>query len=172
MSCAIFILKIVCEIDSYVFKINFSYLNGTIICRWDYTDVVMNYLIDGKIGADRDHEWLRHFDVVVTGCGKPRFFTDRKDLFEVHPDSGMLWNTEGGSPMVPIGDADLPTPLLGSTAPENLCEGHEKCAGQPSNERARVFQGGSYLDLHKMLGVKAASEILYVGDHIYGDVVR
>lgn len=139
--------------------------------------MVMNYLIDGKIGSERDHEWLRHFDVVITGCGKPRFFTDRKDLFEVHPETGMLWNTEGGSPMVPIGDADLPSPLLGSTAPSNLFgskrysdNGGANGASVPS--RARVFQGGSYLDLHKMLGVTAGSEVLYVGDHIYGDVVR
>ena len=25
--------------------------------------------------------------------------------------TGMLWNTEGGSPMVPVGEEDLPTPL-------------------------------------------------------------
>lgn len=138
---------------------------------WDYTSVVMNYVLSGKVGSQRDDEWLRHFDVVITGCGKPRFFTDRKDLFEVHPSTGMLWNTEGGSPMVPIGEADLPSPELGSTAP--ICV--DQCGitdedGQ--RQRARVFQGGSYWDLHKMLGVVAGSEILFVGDHIYGDVLR
>ena len=34
---------------------------------WDYTNVVMNYLIGGKIGAEKDYDWLHHFDVVVTG---------------------------------------------------------------------------------------------------------
>ena len=38
--------------------------------------------------------------------------------------------------------------------------------------RASVFQGGSFIDLHKMLGVTAGAEVLYVGDHIYGDVLR
>jgi hypothetical protein len=26
--------------------------------------------------------------------------------------TGMLWNTEGGSPMIPIGEDDLPTPIM------------------------------------------------------------
>lgn len=26
---------------------------------WDYTNVVMNFLLDGKVGAQRDTEWLR-----------------------------------------------------------------------------------------------------------------
>ena len=132
---------------------------------WDYTSVVMNWLIEGKSGKERDDAWLAYFDVVVTGCGKPRLFLERKDLFEVHPSTGMLWNTEGGSPMVPIGEADLPSPLLGSTAPTDVDHHHAK------DGRARVFQGGSYIDLHKMLGVRAGAEVLYVGDHIYGDVI-
>lgn len=145
---------------------------------WDYTSVVMNWLIEGKVGGDRDDAWLSHFDVVVTGCGKPRFFTERKDLFEVHPPSGMLWNTEGGSPMVPIGEDDLPSPLLGSTAPDIGAaggRGAEEASsvgpGRP-HPRARVFQGGSYLDLHKMLGVRSGAEVLYVGDHVYSDLLR
>lgn len=165
---------------------------------WDYSSVVMNWLIDGKVGPEeRDDRWLEYFDVVITGSGKPRFFTERKDLFEVHPQTGMLWNTEGGSPMVPIGIEDLPSPEIASSAPENI--GLHSSAppkargGAPSSfsssssldlpatstdtdseniERARVFQGGSYLDLHKMLGVKSGSQVLYVGDHVYSDLLR
>lgn len=33
-------------------------------------------------------------------------------------------------------------------------------------------QGGNYVDLHKMLGVKSGTEVMYVGDHIYGDILR
>jgi HAD superfamily 5'-nucleotidase-like hydrolase len=134
---------------------------------WDYTSVVMNWVLSGKVGSTRDDEWLRLFDVVITGCGKPRFFTERKDLFEVHTGSGMLWNTEGGSPMVPIGDADLPSAELGSTAPRFSDEETTE-----EGRYARVFQGGSYIDLHKMLGIKSGAGLLYVGDHIYGDVLR
>lgn len=133
---------------------------------WDYTNVVMNWLISGKKGSRRDEEWLKYFDVVITGCGKPRFFTERKDLFEVDPATSMLWNTEGGSPMIPLGEADLPEPMLGSTAPEHVDR------SSSSDGRSRVFQGGSYIDLHKMLDVRSGSEVLYIGDHIYGDVLR
>ena len=34
---------------------------------WDYTHVVMNYLISQKIGPQRDEEWLEYFDAVVVG---------------------------------------------------------------------------------------------------------
>lgn len=127
----------------------------------------MNWVITGKKSTERDDEWLQYFDVVITGCGKPRFFTERKDLFEVHPSSGMLWNTEGGSPMIPLGEADLPTPMQASTAPEHVVQHNLSSGG-----KSRVFQGGCYLDLHKMLDVRSGSEVLYVGDHIYGDVLR
>jgi hypothetical protein len=40
------------------------------------------------------------------------------------------------------------------------------------DDKAAVFQGGNYVDLHQMLGVRAGSEVLYVGDHIYGDILR
>lgn len=39
-------------------------------------------------------------------------------------------------------------------------------------DQASVFQGGNYLDLHQMLGVRSGTEVLYVGDHIYGDILR
>lgn len=131
---------------------------------WDYTHVVMNYLLGGKVGAAKNDEWLQHFDVVLTGCGKPAFFSQSRPLFEVHTPSGLLYNTEGGSPMLPIGEDDLPRPELASTAPD-----HAVVEGQ---RKARVFQGGNYVDLHKMLGVTSGAQVLYVGDHIYGDILR
>lgn len=38
--------------------------------------------------------------------------------------------------------------------------------------KARVFQGGYYTDLHKFLGVSRGDEVLYVGDHIFGDILK
>ena len=35
-----------------------------------------------------------------------------------------------------------------------------------------VFQGGSVADLHQLLGVVNAANVLYVGDHIYGAPAR
>lgn len=31
---------------------------------WDYTNVVMNWLCEGRVGAERNLDWLRHFDLV------------------------------------------------------------------------------------------------------------
>ena len=34
---------------------------------WDYTHVVMNFLLTGRVGSDRNEDWLEYFDVVITG---------------------------------------------------------------------------------------------------------
>ena len=38
-------------------------------------------------------------------------------------------------------------------------------------ERGKVYQGGNLHDLERLLGV-TGDRILYVGDHIYGDILR
>ncbi len=43
----------------------------------------MNFLLCGRVGKERNDDWLLLFDVVFTGCGKPAFFTNRQALFEV-----------------------------------------------------------------------------------------
>ncbi|KAK8988970.1 hypothetical protein V6N11_030341 [Hibiscus sabdariffa] len=125
---------------------------------WDYTNIVMNFLcaphtMDGGINCNFD--WLQYFDVIITGSCKPGFFLDnRANIFEVEPVSGMLLNTDNGTPM----------PQVGNTAPKVLPKGLSK--------RCRVFQGGCVGHLHKLLSVESSSQVLYVGDHIYGDILR
>ncbi|ONI32667.1 hypothetical protein PRUPE_1G379000 [Prunus persica] len=72
---------------------------------------------------------------LVTNSAKPSFFHEgnRANLFEVDHESGMLLNTDNGSPMA---------------------------------------QGGSVGHLHKLLSIESSSQVLYVGDHIYGDILR
>lgn len=36
----------------------------------------------------------------------------------------------------------------------------------------KVFQGGYWQDLHKMLNISFGDRILYVGDHMYADILR
>ena len=36
----------------------------------------------------------------------------------------------------------------------------------------KVFQGGNWLHLHKMMGIRSGDEVFYVGDHLYSDVLR
>nr|GMC54968.1 5'-nucleotidase domain-containing protein 4 isoform X2 [Ipomoea batatas] len=75
---------------------------------WDYTNVVMKFLCGPKASdgcSTLNFEWLKYFDVVITGSAKPGFFHDeiRANLFEVEPQTGMLINTDNGSPMPEVG---------------------------------------------------------------------
>ncbi|XP_057793997.1 uncharacterized protein LOC131010525 isoform X2 [Salvia miltiorrhiza] len=125
---------------------------------WDYTNIVMNFLcgprpVDGSSALNFD--WLQYFDVVITGSAKPSFFHDenRANLFEVDPESGMLLNTDNGTPMPQV-DSSLRLPL------------------KILDKSCQVFQGGNVGHLHKLLSIESSSQVLYVGDHIYGDILR
>ncbi|GAV85950.1 5_nucleotid domain-containing protein [Cephalotus follicularis] len=122
---------------------------------WDYTNVVMNFLCGSRTLVDCNFDWLQYFDVVITGSAKPSFFHEdnRANLFEVEPESGMLLNTDNGTPM----------PQVGNMSPTLSLKG---------NKTFRVFQGGSVGHLHKLLSIESSSQVLYVGDHIYGDILR
>ncbi|XP_010254846.1 PREDICTED: 5'-nucleotidase domain-containing protein 4-like isoform X2 [Nelumbo nucifera] len=126
---------------------------------WDYTHVVMNFLcghqtMDGS--SPCSYDWLENFDVVITGSSKPSFFNEenRANLFEVEPESGMLLNTDNGTPI----------PQIGNTSQTVQSKGSRKAC--------RVFQGGSVAHLHKLISIESSSQVLYVGDHIYGDILR
>nr|XP_004238263.1 5'-nucleotidase domain-containing protein 4 isoform X1 [Solanum lycopersicum] len=125
---------------------------------WDYTNIVMNFLCGLKPsdGCSSRFDWLQYFDVVITGSAKPGFFHDeiRANLFEVEPESGMLINTDNGTPMAQVGSTSLSLPV------KSLKEG------------CRIFQGGNVGHLHKLLSIESSSQVLYVGDHIYGDILR
>ncbi|XP_050267463.1 uncharacterized protein LOC126712244 isoform X1 [Quercus robur] len=126
---------------------------------WDYTNIVMNFLCESRTinGSNPiNFDWLQYFDVVITGSAKPGFFHEdnRANLFEVEPESGMLVNTDNGSPMAQVGSS---SPTLSLKGPNKMC---------------RVFQGGSVGHLHKLLSIGSSSQVLYVGDHIYGDILR
>ncbi|XP_010539907.1 PREDICTED: 5'-nucleotidase domain-containing protein 4 isoform X2 [Tarenaya hassleriana] len=126
---------------------------------WDYTNVVMNFLCGGRTihGPHAcNFDWLQYFDVVITGSAKPGFFHEesRTNLFEVEPESGMLLNTDHGTPV----------PQVGEISPSLLLKSRDK--------GCRVFQGGNVGHLHNLLSIESSSQVLYVGDHIYGDILR
>ena len=111
---------------------------------YEYTQVVMEYLVHAG-GEHADIEWQSLFDVVIVGACKPGFMTDDYlAMFQVNKD-GSLKNIE---------DKDSLKMSLG--------DGTEK----------RVFQGGHWKDLHRMLDIRSGDRILYVGDHMYADVLR
>ena len=130
---------------------------------WDYTNVVMNYLVDDNVGDAKTLEWLGLFDVVITGSVKPGFFAnDSATIFEVDTATGLLHNTDNGAPSTPIGS------VSDVTHKRALASGLRATGKGP----AKVYQGGSYTHLHAMLGIEVGSRLLYVGDHIYGDILR
>ncbi|XP_073005437.1 uncharacterized protein [Typha latifolia] len=119
---------------------------------WDYTNVVMNFLCgshNSDDGSPCNYKWLENFDVVITGSSKPYFFLEdnRASLFEVEPKSGMLLNAD-----------------LQIRSPRSTCK--------VSKSEHKVYQGGSVGHLHRLLSIAASSQVLYVGDHIYGDILR
>lgn len=86
--------------------------------------------------------WLDYFDVVITGSQKPSFFMGKNPIYAVELKSCMLKNI------------DLLT------------------LSKKESQETKVFQGGHFKLLYDILGIKAGSEILYIGDHIYGDILR
>ncbi|KAG9143776.1 hypothetical protein Leryth_011444 [Lithospermum erythrorhizon] len=66
----------------------------------------------------------------------------------------MLINTDNGTPMSQVGSIPISIPVKG------LEKGR------------KIFQGGNVGHLHKLLSIESSSQVLYVGDHIYGDILR
>ena len=102
---------------------------------WDYTDVVMSFLLDGVVSEYPS--WRNYFDVVITGASKPAFFTEGHPFLEID-----------------------------ATTRENTVLGEAKAL-----ERWKVYQGGNLPALERMTGI-GGEKVLYVGDHIYGDILR
>jgi len=122
---------------------------------YDYTDVVMTYLTTRmRLGdpaladvrvSPTAQTWRDLFDLIIVGSCKPGFLTDSNlSLYRVDTASGALSNTEG--------------PLF-ETKEEFLADG-------------KVFQGGNWKHLHNLLGVVSGAQLVYVGDHMYSDILR
>ncbi len=58
-----------------------------------------------------------------------------------------------------------------SDAPLRERRGHELVEVSTPLERGRSYEGGNLLDFEQRLGI-AGPDVLYVGDHIYGDILR
>lgn len=109
---------------------------------WEYTNVVMDYLVHGK-GDNQDIHWQDLFELIIVGACKPEFLRqDHLAIFQVN-NQGYLKNVE---------DKDNLKQLVARDG--------------------KVFQGGQWRDLHRLLDVTSGNHILYVGDHMYADILR
>jgi HAD superfamily 5'-nucleotidase-like hydrolase len=101
---------------------------------FDYTDVVMKYLLDG---ARLPYpSWRNYFDVVIVGGQKPVFFNEQRPFVAIDPHTGR----------------QLPGEVKSLT-------------------RDKVYQGGNIVAFEQMTGIRGEN-CLYIGDHIYGDILR
>mmetsp|Transcript_26892 Transcript_26892/g.35998 ORF Transcript_26892/g.35998 Transcript_26892/m.35998 type:complete len:266 (+) Transcript_26892:1704-2501(+) len=89
--------------------------------------------------------------VCIVGSCKPAYLVDPYlNLFRVKPEDGSLLNTDGLFEIEALGP-----------------DGANKFL-----EQGKTFQGGNWNHLQAMLEIDAGEEILYVGDHLYADVLR
>jgi 5'-nucleotidase len=102
---------------------------------YDYTSVVMSYLLDGERKAYPS--WRNYFDIVVVGGAKPAFFNELRPFVQIDPISG-----------------------------ETISNGEIKHLS-----RDKVYQGGNVVAFEQMTGIRG-DQVLYIGDHIYGDILR
>ena len=110
---------------------------------WEYTNVVMDYLVHSR-GEYTNMKWEELFDVIIVGAAKPGFLSnDYLSLFQVDP-TGTLRNIE---------DKDA-------------------LSLQTISGGKNIFQGGHWQDLHKIMEISSGDKVLYVGDHMYSDILR
>lgn len=102
--------------------------------KWDYTNTVMSYLLDGI--ADEYPSWRSYFDIVVVDARKPAFFTERS----------------------PFLDLDSDGKVLGTFTRERF-------------QREGIYAQGN-IRAFERFGRTFGDRVLYVGDHIYGDILR
>lgn len=112
-----------------------------------YTDRVMSYLLNGRLS--NYPSWRHYFDVIVVDARKPDFF---------------LWDREP----VFLDDAGQPRSAP-SEAERRSAATHADRASLVS--RPLVCQGGNVQSLSELLALPA-DRVLYVGDHIYGDMLK
>jgi 5'-nucleotidase len=104
---------------------------------YDYTAVVMSYLLDGERKAYPS--WRNYFDIVIVGGAKPAFFNELR-------------------PFVQVDQHTMQPMPAGSNEIKHL-------------SRDKIYQGGNVVAFEQMTGVKG-EQVLYIGDHIYGDILR
>jgi 5'-nucleotidase len=105
---------------------------------YDYTSVVMSYLLDGERKAYPS--WRNYFDIVIVGGAKPAFFNELRPFMQIDLATGV------------------PLPNGSPDAVKHL-------------SRDKVYQGGNVIAFEQMTGVRG-EQVLYIGDHIYGDILR
>jgi HAD superfamily 5'-nucleotidase-like hydrolase len=98
-----------------------------------------------------------------------------------YTDAVMTWLLDGALPAYPSWRNFFDIVVVSATKPAFFTEKHEFLeldgAGHPKGSAAgpflrnRIYQGGNIHDFEAMAGV-GGDRVLYIGDHIYGDMLR
>jgi FMN phosphatase YigB (HAD superfamily) len=107
---------------------------------WDYTNVIMQYLLDGERKAYPT--WRNYFDIVIVGGAKPAFFQEQRPFVMIDPITGAIVKTAAG-----------------------------EAVEVKQLTRDKIYQGGNVQAFEQMTSIKG-EHALYIGDHIYGDILR
>jgi 5'-nucleotidase len=105
---------------------------------YDYTAVVMSYLLDGERKAYPS--WRNYFDIVMVGAGKPAFFNELRPFVQIDAATGAALTNGNGESIKHLA-------------------------------RDKVYQAGNVIAFEQLTGIKG-EQVLYIGDHIYGDILR
>lgn len=111
---------------------------------YDYTASVMSYLLDGERKAYPS--WRNYFDIVMVGAGKPAFFNELRPFVLIDPVTGAPPGSGSGN---------------GSSNGESI----------KHLSRDKIYQAGNVIAFEQLTGIKG-EQVLYIGDHIYGDILR
>jgi len=135
---------------------------------WEYTQVVMNYLEGKKEGDNKDLAWTDYFDLIIVGGNKPAFLVDEVGalpLFRINV-SGADKATASASAAQSANTVGITMTNVEDAMPRNEAE------AKAFLRVGKCFQGGNAQMLHKLLHIPAGDRLLYVGDHMYADVLR
>jgi HAD superfamily 5'-nucleotidase-like hydrolase len=113
---------------------------------WDYTHAVMSYLLADD--ASPQGHWPNYFDMVISSAQKPSFFMGASAFTDLR---------EAGGPVGP----QKPAAMWAHCAPCTQCQ----------TSHAQLYEHGNLKSFESLIGF-SGEEILYVGDHIYGDILR
>lgn len=145
---------------------------------WQYTDALMSHLLDNKL-KEYAH-WRAYFDIVLVGGRKPGFFTEREPFLELDVDGNEEKDADGAAIAPP---SKKTTDKKSEAGIEGLVQAHTgfggdsdtaRIAGEASTkyfEKGKCYQGGN-MEAFERMSQCAGEEILYVGDHIFGDILR
>eukprot|EP01084_Bolivina_argentea_P254710 428271_1 len=122
---------------------------------WDYTGVVMNFLVgDNAIVDEREkrQRWSEKlFDIIIADSCKPSFQED------------------GDQPLYAVNPEDDSLSLVQCDCGQDAHGGHKEII---TEKGTHIFHGGNWQHLHAMLGLKSGDKVLFVGDHVFADIAR